>query len=154
MSLLHAHFTLPTLPCSFPAKLHPDYERVRTECDPWILNLAHPNVRQILQDSLLPLLACRIFPITPNLSRLNNIAKLIGWLTLADDLVDIGPLILPTNDSDSCKGDSSHDLSPTSWAQCVLSKIQCLENDTITCGPYGHRERESLILLGALGELW
>jgi hypothetical protein len=117
---LRQNFSLPTtIPCSFAVKLHSEYEAVKAECDPWILSLAPAEAREMVLDSLLPRYVCRLFPTVPSRQRLNTVTKFIGWLTLADDVVDnmiSGSSLMPAMDSYTTTAPSA-----SSWAQSVLS---------------------------------
>ena len=150
-------FTLLPIRCSFPAKLHPQYEMVRIMCDPWILNLAPPGSEQLLIDNLIPRYVCRLFLEATNLPDVEIATKFIAWLTLADDIVDNGPLLPRTEDYCTM---GSHDHGPPSttnvWAQSVLSKLrdtQC-PNMVILFDNSSDCHAQSLIMLDALGELW
>ena len=152
-------FTLPPIRCSFPVKLHPQYETVRNVCEPWILDLAHPGSEKVLLDNLIPRYVCRLFPEATDLRDVEIVTKFIAWLTLADDIVDNGPLVLPTTKSYGSMG--SHDRGPPSttnvWARSVLSKLrdpQSPNNAALFFETSSHSHAHSLIMLDALGELW
>ena len=152
---IDSHFTLPLMQCSFPAKLHPDYERVREECEPWILNLVQPKSRKFLSDCLLPRYVCRLFPETADLPRLMTVTKFIAWLTLADDVVDTA---VPCAELIEHMG--SHDGGPRSavatWAHSVLFELHEPRDCKAFCAeaaPIGLDSRR-IALLDALRELW
>ena len=152
---IDSHFTLPLMQCSFPAKLNPDYERVREKCEPWILNLVQPKSRKFLSDCLLPRYVCRLFPETADLPRLMTVTKFIAWLTLADDVVDTA---VPC--AELVEHMVSHDGGPRSavatWAHSVLFELHEPRDREALCAeaaPIGLDSRR-LALLDALRELW
>ena len=134
--------------CSFPVKLHPQYERVREECGPWILDLVHPKLQQFLSDCLLPRYVCRLFPEASDLPRLMTVTKFIAWLTLADDVVDTA---VPCAELYDHMGSQS---AVSTWAHSVLFVLkQLIEPLHAEAAPTGLDSRRR-ILLDALRELW
>ena len=150
-------FTLPPIRCSFPVKLHPQYDTVRRVCEPWILNLAHPGSEQLLLDNLIPRYVCRLFPEATDLRDVEIVTKFISWMFLSDDIEDNGPLLLGTEDHGFME---SHDDGPQSttnvWAQSVLSKLRNPQspNNAALFKNLSDCHAHSLIMLDALGELW
>ena len=143
--------------CSFPVKLHPHYEEVKEECEPWILNLVHSKHRQFLLDCLLPRYVCRLCPDTSDLPRLVTSTKFITWLTLADDIVDAAQ---PVKDKDYMGGCGSSQSATDWWAQSVLLKLQDpTDRSTVVTPPApaslsDPQMQRGLAMLHALGDLW
>ena len=142
-------FTLPPIRCSFPAKLHPQYDTVRRVCEPWMLNLTHPGSEQLLLDNLIPRYVCRLFPEAIDLRDVEIVTKFIIWMFLSDDIEDNGPLLLGTDD---------HGPPSTTnvWAQSVLSKFRDPQspNNVVLFENSRYCHAQSLVILDALGELW
>jgi hypothetical protein len=158
-------FALPTMRCSFPARLHPEYERVREACEPWILKLAAGPAgdgsssssrddearAQRVRDCLLPRYVCRLFPDAPDVARLQAATKFIAWLTFADDVLDVasGPIDDMMDDHQHMIADSDGGhrdqvangnlllLAPraSSWARCVLSTLAVGNTNAQTTTP-------------------
>ncbi|MCO5548385.1 hypothetical protein L7F22_001842 [Adiantum nelumboides] len=73
--------------CSFETVLHPEYETIKAECDPWLLTVAQPTsptAAQFWVNSLFTYLTCLAYPHCPA-DRVTNLAKFLSWVFVADD---------------------------------------------------------------------
>nr|WES10307.1 microbial terpene synthase-like protein 6 [Dryopteris fragrans] len=116
-----AHFHIPPLQCSFPSGLlHPHYDLVKKHCDGWILDVAQPPSAaacRLLLDCVIPRLICRAIPAASSVPRLIHVAKMVSWLTIADDNDD-HPGALGANDTTSAQ-----------HANSVMTILRCEEDN-------------------------
>ncbi|MCO5557413.1 hypothetical protein L7F22_010976 [Adiantum nelumboides] len=97
--------------CSFETVLHPEYETIKAECDPWLLAVAQPTsliAADFWVNSLLPYLTCLVYPNCPA-DRVTNLAKFLTWLFVTDD-EDDDPALLGCDSVDSPAMRNRHKL--------------------------------------------
>lgn len=77
-------------PCSFELMQHPEYEAIKAECEPWLLNLVAPPTAaaaRYWQDSLVPLLGSFFFA-QCSTERTILATKWGCWFTVSDNADD------------------------------------------------------------------